>query len=65
MRPDLWERYKRIVDTYKAEDWGIYDDTAELERAIAVSDAYYGDQSSVVWMYKETGKPIMIQNCEV
>ena len=65
MRPELWERYKKIVDAYKTEDWGIYDDTAELERAIAVSDAYYGDQSSVVWMYKETGKPIMIQNCEV
>lgn len=65
MRPELWERYKKIVETYKSEDWGIYDDTAELERAIAVSDAYFGDQSSVVWMYKETGKPIMIQNCEV
>ena len=65
MRPELWEQYKSLVDEYRKEGWGIYDDSPELDRAIAVSDAYYGDWSSVVWLYKETGKPIMIQNCEV
>ena len=35
------------------------------ERAIAFSDAYYGDQSSVVELYKKTGKPIMIQNVDI
>ena len=65
MRPGLWERYSRIVQDYRKEAWGIYDDSPELDRAIAVSDAYYGDMSSVVWLYKETGKPIMIQNVEV
>lgn len=65
MRPDLWERYKKIIDRYISDNWGIYDDSAKLERAIAVSDAYYGDHSSVVVMYQETSKPIMIQNCDV
>ena len=65
MRPDLWAKYNKIVDTYRNAGWGIFDDTPQLERAIAISDAYYGDPSSVVWMYKETGKPIMIQNSEV
>ena len=64
MRPALWQQYKSIVGKYRTEGWGIYDDTPELDRAIAISDAYYGDWSSVVWLYKETGKPIMIQNCE-
>ena len=64
MRPALLQQYKSIVDKYRTEGWGIYDDTPELDRAIAISDAYYGDWSSVVWLYKETGKPIMIQNCE-
>ena len=45
--------------------WGIYDDTAELDRAVVLSDAYYGDKSSVVQVYQETGKPLMIQNVEV
>ena len=65
MRPDLWEKYRTIVEEYRNANWGIYDDSAELDRAIAISDAYYGDWSSVVWLYKQTGKPIMIQNCEV
>ena len=65
MRPDLWQEYKNLVNKYRAEGWGIYDDSPELDRAIAISDAYYGDSSSVVWLYKETGKPVMIQNCEV
>lgn len=65
MRPQLWEAYKAIRDRYIGEGWGIYDNTADIDRAIVVSDAYYGDMSSVVQMYQITGKPIMIQNVEV
>ena len=65
MRPQLWETYKAIRDQYLEEGWGIYDDTADIDRAIVVSDAYYGDQSSVVQMYQKTGKPVMILNVEV
>ena len=65
MRMELWERYQEIVRKYREEGWGIYDDSAELDRAIAISDAYYGDASSVVQLYKKTGKPIMIQNVYV
>lgn len=42
----------------------IYDGSADLYRAIAWSDAYYGDWSSLVKLYQATGKPIMIQNIE-
>lgn len=65
MRPALYQEYVEIVNKYKKEDWGIYDETADIDRAIALSDAYYGDVSSVVEMYKVTGKPIMIQKCEI
>lgn len=65
MRPELWKGYKTIRDKYLAEGWGIYDDTADINRAIAVSDAYYGDSSSVVQMYELTGKPVMLLNVEV
>ena len=64
MRPQLWEEYDAIVRNYIEEGWGIYDDTADMTRAIAASDAYYGDGSSVVELYKATGKPVMIQNAE-
>lgn len=65
MRPQWLDEYARIVAEYKRENWGIYDDTPDLHRAIAVSDAYYGDVSSLVDLYRLTGKPIMIQNAEV
>jgi hypothetical protein len=62
MRPEMLTEYEEIVQGYRSNGWGIYDDTGELERAIAWSNAYYGDGSSVVQLYERTGKPIMIQN---
>lgn len=65
MCPDLWNEYKKIRDEYLQEGWGIYDDTPDIDRAVIISDAYYGDQSSVVQLYEKTGKTIMIQNVKV
>ena len=65
MLPELWEDYKRIRNQYRAEGWGIYDDTADMDRAIALSDAYYGDPSSLVELYRSLGKMIMIQTPEI
>lgn len=65
MRPDLYSEYMEIVGRYREENWGIYDESADIDRAIVLSDAYYGDMSSVVELYKVTGKPIMIQDCEI
>ena len=47
MRPQLWAEYEGLVREYLEEGWGIYDDTADVDRAIVLSDAYYGDGSSV------------------
>lgn len=65
MRPMLWKKYQNIVEQYRAEGYGIYDDSADIERAVALCDAYYGDPSSVVQMCQQVEKPIMIQNVEV
>lgn len=65
MRPRLWNMYQKIVEQYRLEGWGIYDDTADMDRAVVLSDAYYGDHSSVVQVYQKTGKPVMIQNVRI
>ena len=65
MRPRLWEEYEGIVREYQGAGWGIYDDTADIDRAIALCDGYYGDRSSVVRLCREVGKPVMIQNVEI
>ncbi|GFI46389.1 hypothetical protein IMSAGC019_01703 [Lachnospiraceae bacterium] len=65
MRPGLWEEYRKLVELYREEGWGIYDDTPDMDRAVCLSDAYYGDGSSIVQLYKETGKPIMMQDVDI
>lgn len=60
-----FEKYQIIENEYINEGFGIYDDTPDLHRAIALSDAYYGDMSSVVELYRQTNKPIVLQNCDV
>lgn len=65
MRPHLWKQYCAIVEKYRQEGWGIYDDSADIDRAVVLSDAYYGDGSSVVELCKKRGIPIMIQNADV
>jgi len=65
MRPELLEKYLEVKKQYLEENWGIYDDTSDVDRAVILSDACYGDGSSVVQMYQKTEKPIMIQNMEM
>ena len=64
MRPELRDAYLSRVRAFRQESWGIYDDTPDPNLAIAISDAYYGDGSSVVITYQATEKPILIQNVE-
>ncbi len=62
MRLKLLDEYEQIVTEYKREGFGFYDDTPDLNRSICLSSVYYGDMSSLVAMYKITGKLAMIQN---
>lgn len=45
--------------------WGIYDDTSELDRATALSDAYYGHGSSVVQLCQEKGLSVIPQDGDI
>lgn len=65
MRPMLLNRYLDIINKYKSENYGIYDDSPDLDRALALSDAYYGDDSSVMALWGFKGKPLMIQSWDV
>lgn len=65
MRPQLWVGYQEIKDRYIEEGWGIYDDTSDVDRAVALSDAYYGDGSSIIQLCQMVGMPVMVQNVEI
>jgi len=60
MRWGYLERYLKILNSYKAEGWGVLDETQCFHRAITFADAYYGDRkSSVSSMCIAAGKPCM------
>ena len=65
MRPQLWAEYEKIVEKYRKEGWGIYDDTADMDRAVCLSDAYYGDVSSVTILVRHSQKYVLFQNPQI
>ena len=65
MRPKLLDEYIKMTEEYRSMKYGIYDDSSDIDRAVVLCDAYYGDASSIVYMCQKAGKPVMIQNVEV
>lgn len=57
--PEALSTYLKIIEWFKVHGNGVYDESENLERAIAISDAYMGEeQSSVSTLYQITGKPM-------
>lgn len=65
MMPDQVDRYRKIVETYKDNGIGIFDDGGDLNWAIAETDAYYGDGSSVSVLFQNVKKPVMYQSTKI
>ena len=65
MREDQMQRYNEIVEAFKKEEWGIFDETGDLHSAIAWSDGFYGDYSSILLMFQVVGKPVMLADTTI
>ena len=62
--PQLWQDYQAILEQYREEAWGIYDDTPDFDNVVALCDAYFGDTGSVAQRFRVEGKPVMLQDVE-
>lgn len=63
MRAEYKPIYERLKQYFFESGIGIYDDTPEIETAIALSDAYVGDSgTSVTALFGVVGKPLFILN---
>ena len=62
MRTELYQEYQELIKDYQTNMIGIYDDSSDLHRAIAMCDACYGDNSSVLALVWAAKKPIMYRN---
>ncbi|NLX64570.1 MAG: hypothetical protein GX022_07350 [Clostridiaceae bacterium] len=65
MRPHMANAYLQLIDQFRKEKIGIYDDTPDMYLALGLSSGYFGDSSSLVALYQCTGKPIMLQNINI
>lgn len=60
MRNSLYQEYQDIVQKFVDYGKEIFDNTEDLHRAIAWSDAMISDESSLLLLYMATGKPFYI-----
>lgn len=65
MLPEMSDIYRKIVENYKNEGYGIFDESSDVTRAVVLSDAYYGDGSSIVALFNKTGKHALIQSPKI
>lgn len=57
---DILEKYHELLQTYQAEKWGILDVSGNMERAVLLCDAYYGDRGCLAQMCLKKNIPVMI-----
>lgn len=60
--PEHWMEFQGIVQQYREEDWGIYEEELDYSMAIQLSDAYYGDGCKISHEMTKAEKPVMLQN---
>ncbi len=63
MRQEYKPDYERLKSYFMENQIGIFDDTPDIEKAIALSDAYIGDAAtSVTALFGLAGKPMFLFN---
>ena len=63
--PQLYQKYLALQNEYLERNVGILDETEDENLAVHFSDAYFGDASAMVRMFRSAGKPVMLQDAEV
>ena len=65
MNPELLNEYEELEKWYIENNIGILDESSDLHRALSISDAYFGDGSSLTILEGVNGKPMMYQSTKV
>ncbi len=59
MRPQYIEKFQELIRYYVDNKVGVYDETVDVSRAVAVSDAYVGSHySSIIALFEVLNKPV-------
>ena len=65
LEPELFEEYERLIEEYRTNGQGILDQTDQIERAVELCDAFYGDTGELYELFRQTGKPMMRQSDDI
>ena len=59
MHPELIEKYHNLISFFNDNRIGVFDTTADVSRAVVVSDAYIGSEdSSIIALFEVCDKPV-------
>ncbi len=61
----LRDKYNKVVEKYKSEAWGIFDDSHDYSDIVNLCDAYYGDPGNIPHVFRDMKKPAMIQAIDI
>ena len=59
---ELMQSYLDLVQQYKEEGWGVYDETEDMDQVVSIVDAYFGDSCYAAQMCRKAGLPVMLQD---
>ena len=62
---DCIDEYKKLIDYYKNNDLGDFNEDDNFESIADLCDAYYGDFSDIISFFSKKNKPVMIQNIDL
>lgn len=60
--PVLFDNFASLCREYQNSGWGIYDDSGNYARAVVCTDVMYGDYGEIYELYRQSGKPVLIQD---
>ena len=63
--PNLYMEFSNRIERFKRDELGIYLESDDITKAVAVADAYFGDRDIGLYDVRSLGKPVMIQNIEI
>ncbi len=61
----MTEDFEAILEKFESSSFVIRCKENELDLATAICDAYYGDECRLMEVFKETGKPVMVQDYDI
>lgn len=63
--PEQWSEYQTVRSQFQKAGWGILDTSLNVQRAVMLCDAYYGDRGYAAQLCLDRKIPVMLQNEEV